>query len=74
MGLVYGENSELSAPCRLPHVVLQVPKADSDPCSRRCYRFSQNLPFHVREQQLEDVLKRLHQWSVVSKGCSQCVS
>ncbi|XP_048176259.1 uncharacterized protein LOC125333970 [Corvus hawaiiensis] len=49
---------------------LLVPKADSDPCSHRCYRFSQNLPFHVREQQLEDVLKRLHQWSVVTAQCS----
>ncbi|XP_048156422.1 uncharacterized protein LOC125324514 isoform X1 [Corvus hawaiiensis] len=48
----------------------EVPKADSDPCSHRCYRFSQNLPFHVREQQLEDVLKRLHQWSVVTAQCS----
>ncbi|XP_068872211.1 uncharacterized protein [Aphelocoma coerulescens] len=48
----------------------QVPEADSDPCSHRCYRFSQNLPFHVREQQLEDVLKRLHRWSVVTAQCS----
>ncbi|KAM4778315.1 uncharacterized protein ACIQIH_008527 isoform 1-T1 [Cyanocitta cristata] len=64
MALVYGDNSELSAICRLPHVVLQVPEADSDPCSHRCYRFSQNPPFHVREQQLEDVFKCLCQWSV----------
>ncbi|XP_031967885.1 uncharacterized protein LOC116445396 [Corvus moneduloides] len=64
MGLVDGDNSELSAPCRLPHVVLQVPKADSDPCRHRCYRFSHNLPFHVREQQLGDVLMCLCQWSV----------
>ncbi|XP_068854976.1 uncharacterized protein [Aphelocoma coerulescens] len=47
----------------------QVPEADSDPCSHRCYRFSQNLPFHVREQQLEDVLKRLHRWSVSLLEC-----
>ncbi|XP_048163447.1 uncharacterized protein LOC125327704 [Corvus hawaiiensis] len=41
-----------------------VPKADSHPCSHRCYRFSQNLPFQVMEQQLEDVLMCLCQWSV----------